>query len=266
MNCSAFQKIVGEIVNGAPEETSANRAALTHANNCSRCGAILAHERSLNVGLRAFALETETIPNAARLKQSALAAFHAQQNALTTQPQPTEKRAWWQWNWSLNFAGLAVAAILCLAAGAYFFQTEKTTEPPQQAKVEAPQSKAIETVATNNQVEKNLAITTKTIADNVRKNKAQRLVHRGIVKRDGQAGTMNDSVAQTVETTTDYIPLTYAGDERALQNGVVVRLEVPRSTLLAMGAPLNVETKDTTITADVLMGDNGVAYAYRLVK
>lgn len=266
MNCSEFQKIVSDLASASKTESTSYQVALAHANNCMRCNAHLARERSLNIGLHAFAVETETIPNAARLKNSVLAAFHEQQAALATKPQPATKSTWWQWNWSLNFAGLAVAAMLCLAAGVYFFHTEKTIGTPQQAKIEAPQPHPIETVATNNQVDKNRALTTKTNTDFVRKNKAQRPVHRGIVKQAGQTAQSDNTVAQNTETTTDYIPLTYAGDERALQNGVVVRLEVPRSTLLAMGAPLNVETKDATITADVLMGDNGVAYAYRLVK
>jgi hypothetical protein len=62
------------------------------------------------------------------------------------------------------------------------------------------------------------------------------------------------------------VPLTFAGETKALENGFIVRVEVPRSTLIAMGLPLNVERHEEAVKADVMMGDNGVAYAIRVVR
>ena len=45
-----------------------------------------------------------------------------------------------------------------------------------------------------------------------------------------------------------------------------MRLEVPRARLIAMGLPLRVEADREMINAEVMMGDNGVAYAIRFVR
>jgi hypothetical protein len=51
----------------------------------------------------------------------------------------------------------------------------------------------------------------------------------------------------------------------ALDSGLVVRVQVPRSTLISMGLPMNVESSRELVKADVVVGDDGVARAIRLV-
>ena len=72
--------------------------------------------------------------------------------------------------------------------------------------------------------------------------------------------------ASADEITTNYIPLTYTPRANAAQDGLVVRVEVPRSTLLAMGLPLNAERSNELIKADVMMSGDGVPLAIRLVQ
>ena len=67
------------------------------------------------------------------------------------------------------------------------------------------------------------------------------------------------------EQTTDYIPLTYFADDSGTQGGVVVRVEIPRSTLLAMGLPVNTERGNSLVKADVVVSDDGMPRAIRLV-
>lgn len=63
---------------------------------------------------------------------------------------------------------------------------------------------------------------------------------------------------------TGFMPLTYTAT--APQDGMVVRVAVPRATLLAMGLPVNGERTEENVKADVLMGMDGVALAIRLVN
>ena len=73
-------------------------------------------------------------------------------------------------------------------------------------------------------------------------------------------------VARRSEVTTDYIPLMYVSDATSSQSGFVVRLEIPRTTLLSMGLPVNTERGNALVKADVVVGDDGVARAIRLVQ
>ena len=67
------------------------------------------------------------------------------------------------------------------------------------------------------------------------------------------------------EIATDYLPLTYVadGDE---QSGQVVRVEMPRSAMLALGLPVNNESTGAMVKADVIVGDDGLALAIRFVR
>jgi hypothetical protein len=71
--------------------------------------------------------------------------------------------------------------------------------------------------------------------------------------------------ANNKEEVTDYIPLTYLSNSTAFDSGMVVRVEVPRSTLISMGLPMNVENANELVKADVVVGDDGVARAIRFV-
>ena len=61
----------------------------------------------------------------------------------------------------------------------------------------------------------------------------------------------------------DYLPLTYGfTPEESLQR---VRVKLPRSALNQFGITLK-QTPDNDVTADVLVGESGVAYAIRVVQ
>ena len=47
---------------------------------------------------------------------------------------------------------------------------------------------------------------------------------------------------------------------------MVVRVEIPRATLLSMGLPMNTDRGNTLVKADVVVGDDGVPRAIRLVQ
>ena len=67
------------------------------------------------------------------------------------------------------------------------------------------------------------------------------------------------------EITTEFLPLTYGGLSQ-IDEGQVVRIEVPRSALQSFGLPVNVERAGERVKADVLLGHDGVARAIRFVR
>jgi hypothetical protein len=68
------------------------------------------------------------------------------------------------------------------------------------------------------------------------------------------------------EYATDFIPLSYGGVRKPMESGEVVRLEMPRSALIAFGLPVNVEHADTPVKAELLLGEDGMARAIRFVR
>ena len=70
----------------------------------------------------------------------------------------------------------------------------------------------------------------------------------------------------SVEITTEFFPLTQWTEDLEIQGARVVRVELPRTTRLAAGFPMNAERADEPIQADVLVGYDGVARALRFVQ
>src|SRR6266571_1092950 len=68
------------------------------------------------------------------------------------------------------------------------------------------------------------------------------------------------------EVATDFLPLTYIAGPAASDSGNVVRMNVPRSALIAMGLPMNVNRAGEMVKADVFVGDDGLARAIRFVQ
>jgi hypothetical protein len=67
---------------------------------------------------------------------------------------------------------------------------------------------------------------------------------------------------------TEFLPLTLIPEEpeeRAGENHQIVRVTLPRTTLLAFGVPMNMEHAGELVTADVMLGADGVAHAIRFV-
>ena len=62
-----------------------------------------------------------------------------------------------------------------------------------------------------------------------------------------------------------FIAIPYAEPLNATEPVSVYRVEMPRATLARFGVPLSPETLNTTVTADVATGEDGVARAIRFV-
>jgi hypothetical protein len=65
----------------------------------------------------------------------------------------------------------------------------------------------------------------------------------------------------------NFVAVTYMGDGgESARGGRVVRVDVPRSTLFAMGFDVSLENDSPTVKADLLIGPDGVTRAVRLVE
>jgi hypothetical protein len=67
------------------------------------------------------------------------------------------------------------------------------------------------------------------------------------------------------EFVTQFFPIMQGGELIPLESGRIVRVRMPRSNLIPLGIPLNQERANETIKADVLLSNDGLARAIRLV-
>jgi hypothetical protein len=78
----------------------------------------------------------------------------------------------------------------------------------------------------------------------------------GRVVADGGAGAV----------ASDFVPLVTADAGAPLDGGRMVRVEVPRAALAALGLPVSGERADETVKADLLLAHDGTARAIRLLR
>lgn len=65
------------------------------------------------------------------------------------------------------------------------------------------------------------------------------------------------------ETKTDFIALSYAANT---ESGQIVRVKVPSSMMVSLGVATNVEKESKLVSAEVIIGDDGLARAIRFIR
>lgn len=76
-----------------------------------------------------------------------------------------------------------------------------------------------------------------------------------------------ERASYTPKQENDFVAVTYVGETaESTRGGRVIRVDVPRSTLFAMGFPVSLENESPTVKADLLIGPDGVTRAVRLVE
>jgi hypothetical protein len=85
-------------------------------------------------------------------------------------------------------------------------------------------------------------------------------------RRPQQAAPVVDDTDTATEIATDFIPLIQGDNLTLLEEGRMMRVELPRTALLDFGLPMNPERVDERIKADVVIGNDGLARAIRFVR
>lgn len=278
MNCQNFAEIVFELADErmAILSVATRRAALAHALGCAGCGAQLQAARSLDDALTNVAA-SEPVAAPARVKQALLVAFEqsravapavAAAPPVRREPSGLRQLFGWRPRFSLN-AGLAwtAAMILIGLASAVLLPRLLNRTDTTRNKTAVVMPTPHPAFKTNETPRSDIARVTPTATPEVKPSMRVAAIRRPRTMRPAinalPAATAADS-ATTDLATTGYIPLTYT--TAAPQSGMVVRVEVPRASLLAMGLPVNGERATGNVKADVLMGMDGVALAIKLVN
>jgi hypothetical protein len=90
---------------------------------------------------------------------------------------------------------------------------------------------------------------------------------KAVVKQTSNLDVRRPRKAANIEPDAVFFPISYAGEpEEASYGGRIIRVDLKRSSLFAMGVNLPLENDDEVVKADLLVGSDGVARAIRVIK
>lgn len=278
MNCPDFERMINDLARDQIMEASARASGLAHAEACARCAARLADERVLTQGLRSLAISAQTAEAPAHIEAQLLAAFRERDKVVQLKPavRPVPFVARRNWRWATGVA--AAAALLFVAFAAISIQSSRrlpqqliSVRSPQPLKimteVSAPEqpsnSPPVPSVLTGERAPQLASLRTPNRRHNGLEN-----INRAVIGPTRNPQMINATAANSspADIATDFIPLTYGASLDGMDGGHVVRVELPRTALAQFGLPVNAERATEPVTADVLLGEDGLARAIRFVR
>lgn len=263
MNCQEFSKRVGEFAVGEVSQFALHDAFLHHAVICPRCGVQLETERALTAGLGMLATDERKIEAPAFLRNDLLVAFENRAGRVPATVVLFPSRSnWTRW---------ALAAAATIILGFVLFAARLALKP---AAIETTRNVVPEVSVKPNDIQPdNVSVAPSDLTSEVPvpagldKTTAPSREVRRIPRRISPAKLDNTAtqVAST-EVKSEFVPLTYLNNATAMESGIVVRVEIAREQLATLGLPFDLERADEIIKADIVLGDDGVARAIRLVQ
>ncbi|HEY2930907.1 MAG TPA: hypothetical protein VGK99_04110 [Acidobacteriota bacterium] len=288
MNCREIDFILPELARGSASQGIDPSAALQHLEKCGRCRSLLEQERSLVEKLNFLAAAT-TLAASVEVEERLRAAFR---RSATPAPgvTPALIRTASVWRLRAWAVGGSVAAALLLVLllpkfGSGAFLGHRKNLPPRgnDSRVDQPASGKDATQAAGRLGLQPSRDATRrgAILEGHRTAASFRRISHGHGPR--RASAMSDQVtqagavalgpgedsaaqAQEQEITSDFFSLNYDAGSNAVDAGQLIRVKMPRSSLLSFGLPMNVERASEPIQADVLVGQDGRARAIRFVN
>jgi hypothetical protein len=265
MKCEEFENNVNDLAREQLLEASVRARALAHRDECEACALRLDDESELTFGLRALANQTKSVPAPAPGNElfAALRQRQAPINATAT--------ATWRY-WAT--AGAAVAAMVLLVIAVVATRSRSTATEVRQAVSNPTSAQPEKSIAPKPQVvESNPTPTlTEDVVVNHRSRGRRNLKRPSLdamatkLDKDIAAETATIDTNPATEITTEFMPIGYATETSIQDGGQLVRVELPRSALLAFGLPMNVNRYDERVKADVFFGADGMARAIRFVQ
>jgi hypothetical protein len=282
MNCEDFESNVDDLAREQIMEAGVRAQALAHCEECEACARQLEDQRSLRFKLSALAKET----NSAKvpvLGDELLIALRSRQVA-TIRPAAVARSRYRARSAGGVAVAMAVAAMVLVVIAVTIIRSRSVTPtkqslqnssspenlpPNETAVVKTPDVPAPHSAPLPN---RSSGWDSRKVA---RKNN-RRIVNPTVMPVQSIAGvsskdvTAKETAASTPdsaeEITTDFMPVGYASATTLQDGGQLVRVELPRSALVAFGLPMNVNRYDEKVKADVFFSADGMARAIRFVQ
>ncbi|QQS45643.1 MAG: hypothetical protein IPM66_17150 [Acidobacteriota bacterium] len=240
MRCQEFETHVIDLARRAVMDAAIRAEALGHAGDCPQCGSLLADQRQLSEGLRELAAKGRDLEPPAAVEAALIEAFRENRAA----PLIARHRQWTPW--------LAVAAILLAVFGAVTLMIRATED--SQPVVPAGPDLARETARPVDEQPAMPALEHQTEPPAVKAGHSRRPMREPDSRLTGR------------EITTDFIPLSYGAEYIPIESGQIIRVKLPRSSLISFGLPMSQERVDEQVKADILVSNDGLAHAIRFVQ
>jgi hypothetical protein len=278
MNCEDFESNVNDLVREQIMEAGIRAQTLAHGEECEACARRLEDQRSLSFKLGALAKEANSA-KMPHMGNGVLTAFRNQQ-ALNMRPASVaqgRKRA--------VVAGVtAVAAVVLVVIAVTIIGSRTATPtaqtlpnssspkslPPSEISIIKPDVQVLQALPLPN---KNSGLASRRVAGKNRHRNMNPTVvpvqsiadvsTKDVTVKETAASVTPDSAA---EITTDFMPVGYANATTLQDGGQLVRVELPRSALVAFGLPMNVNRYEEKVKADVFFSADGMARAIRFVQ
>lgn len=254
MNCQSFENVVTDLAREQLIEAALREEALHHSDACAACAARLSEERSLSMDLRALVAEMNSLHAPEQVESFLLESFNEQRLVLQARPQ--------RW----NYLGLSAAAVLLMAfaIGVAVWNSRVPLESGASDVVAAKPTANTPRPVANSSPEPQPAATAKPERDS--DSRKQRHVGKSRHSNARPDASQRVAALSESEVTTDFVPIGYVNSASLQDGGSVVRVELPRSTIVSMGFALNMDRYGERVKADVLMGADGLARAIRFVQ
>ena len=277
MNCQDFSTIVGELASISLMDAARREAAQTHSEQCPHCAKRLAEERALVSSFRELIAADVMRAAPAALEDGLRAAFRQQMAAAEIESAPTTRRQNSRFLWLAAAMLIATvgasSAILMIGRGnsPRVIKTAKRDETPvEKEKVQAishPKKSDVTTISNVNDrivIRRRVGLGRSTVA-------LDKKVAGNAAKADTSVTVSIGGFApipvasNEAEIATDFVPLLAGVGNPTIDNGQVIRVQMPRSALASFGLPFNLERANESVKADVLLGEDGLARAIRFV-
>jgi hypothetical protein len=278
MNCEDFESNVADLAREQMMEASVLAQALEHHEKCEACAQQLDDQRSLSFKLSALARET----NSADLPPIGIELLHALrgQRAATDRAVTVASRR----SRAMVAGALAVAAMVLVVIALAVIRS-RSVSPTVQALPNSTSPKNLPPSELANVDTRNLSappfspLPHKSSGWGSRRvagRNSRRNVNQAVVPVQSIADVSSKDIAKDIATsitadsateiTTNFMPVRYAGATTLQDGGQLVRVELPRSALVAFGLPMNVNRYDEKVKADVFFSADGMARAIRFVQ
>ena len=277
MNCHDFENIVNDLAREQMIMASVRMESLVHRDECEACARRLEDESALSFKLRALAAEMKFAESPA-LDDKLRTAFRDHQFAMS---QPAMAHHWRYW----AAAAAIVLAVITLAGMRFrpvrpLAQNASSPSSPPGPESTSPGGTAVTTTIANapaslvdSRPHRNATLAgRKTMRNTGRKTtpldaspQSTPDPDRKSIAATGTATTLANNSSAT-ESATDFIPVGYQNAMNLQDGGQIVRVQLPRSALVAFGLPVNMDRYNEKVKADVFFGTDGMARAIRFVQ
>ena len=264
MNCQRFDYVVSDLARGQMMEADVRAEALAHSEECDHCSARLVDEEKLTRGLQFLAADMKSLATPAGVELKLREEFRRRHAVVPLAANSSRSRYW--------LVAVAAALLVVMGVTAMWLGSDA---PRETVADNTPQKKVEETApigpagptdpagSTGPAVPAPKEVEHRAVNDTVRR-QAPKPIKRNVEPRKRPETQMANHASN--EIATDFIPLGDANTLVLQDGGQIIRVKLPRSTLIRFGFPVNMDRYNENVKADVIVGVDGLARAIRFVQ